>query len=172
MCVRQLLRAICVLAVAGGLTDKQKQGVVVLMEGVCYDEDGATVITASGLHGHLLLEEPPQLKQDRAAAGLSLADVLRVVLWIQDPDLSSQPGCEAGALPTQLFQAFGEDQLPGVAAVHSIISSASPEEQAARRMVPSASKWFERHGTMDAYLSWVQATLLQVINEVLSQHVC
>jgi hypothetical protein len=138
------------------------------MEGVCYDEDGATVTTGSGLHGHLLLEEPSQLKQDRIAAAVSLADLLQAVLWVDGPD----PSLPAGTLPSHLLQIFGEDQLPGVAAYHKARTSGHAEEQALRSRMQGIGEWLKNPDVMDAYLSWVQATLLQVINEVLSQHMC
>jgi hypothetical protein len=81
--------------------------------------------------------------------------------------------CQAAATPlsSHLLQAFGEDQLPAVAAYQQTGSAADTQQQASLDSAMQ-EKWesLKGQGIFDAYLSWVHETLLMVINEVVSSN--
>jgi hypothetical protein len=161
--VQPLLRAICVLNGAGLLTERHSRGVVAVLGGVprCSSDTNS-----SGSHqSSLLLQEPSDLEYNRMAAGLSYADWSDILL------LSSNYPTAARVTPLSghLLQAFGERQLPAVAAYQRATPMSDTQPQA---FVDSAvqERWDNLRGLgiFDPYLSWVQETLLLVINEVLS----
>jgi hypothetical protein len=110
----------------------------------------------------LLLEEPGDLQHNRSDAGISLTE-------LSDTLLLSRSRASVIPLSSQLLQAFGEHQLPAVAAYQETvpISYTGGQELADSALL---ERWdsLKGLGIFDAYLSWVQETLLLVINEVVS----
>jgi hypothetical protein len=214
-----LLRRICMLALVGLLTKRQKQGVVALLGGVPCEpgsssintsptrssitrEPGTsssstmtttiattssasstTMTTLSSVSGEgvnvgssLLTAEPACLSQLRQEHGISLAELALAMLWLNplnDPnDYSSSPPITS--LLNHLQLALGSDQLPlithaqrAVPALKGPITGLTGEEVGLR---PVVCELWETTSLQDIYMSWVQESLLGIIDEVLSQN--
>jgi hypothetical protein len=159
---QMMLRAVCALGAAGFLTEGHSRGVVALLGGL---PRGSSNTDNSGrCQSSLLIEEPRDIQLSRLVAGISSAELCHTIL-IE----SRHP--RVAPLFDHLVQAFGEDQLPDIAAYHRT-SCTSGAQQRASLDSRMQERWcmLKEQGVFDAYLSWVQETLLLVISEVVSSH--
>jgi hypothetical protein len=151
--VQLLLRATCVLNAAGLLTKHHCQVVVALLGGVpkCSSNPSNTC----GHQRSPLPEEPNDLQHKRVNAGISLAELSDTLL------VCFSYGART-LLSRHLLKNFGKKRLPAVAA-YQRRGQASLDSVMQERWVR-----LKGLGILDAYLSWVQETLLLVISEVVS----
>jgi hypothetical protein len=204
VCGTPLLRAVCMLASVGLVTDEQKQGVVALLGGVpicssgstkqhvagiakealhtdgtshstCKDSsDSTTAAAASSSSTGLLLQEPASLVELRRQHDIRLAQLGVAMLWYDERlVMKSTMSASVSEVAEQLLSTINPAQLPSIAHVSSTLSAA--EEDA---LVPDKEVGLSRGisdlwytgDLADIYLSWVQETLLKIIDDVLAKN--
>jgi hypothetical protein len=128
------LHAICMLALAGHLTEQQKQGVVVLLGGGSSTSNIDSTSSMGAVAGAnaavtascLPIPEPSSLAQARQEAGVSLQDLAMALL--RPPDVDPSPGITAEL--HYVLLPFGADKLPWLALVVEVEArKADPESQ-------------------------------------------
>jgi hypothetical protein len=190
LCTVPLLRAVCMLASVGLLTEQQKQGVVALLGGTP-DRNSSSRGSSSPLF--LLVEEPPELQQLRQSKGISLAELGVAMLWFDKcqaqmakqesamPFYNNSPvrmergRYRTGAISSQLLALISPVQLPLIKRLYQTLSAADEEDGPPLRdeqvgVRPVVAELWHAGKLADAYLSWVQATLQGIIQGVLRQH--
>jgi hypothetical protein len=154
MCTVPLLRAVCMLAMLGQLSQAQTLGVVSVLEGPPAGSNKAS----------FPLEEPQSLAEHRQQHNITLADLSTAVLFdTRVRQLSAKH--KTRDVAEHLVLALNREQLPMVATVTAALSKhAGP----VATVKPEAEVMECLEGPLgDVYLGWVQACLLKVINEVL-----
>jgi hypothetical protein len=181
LCAHPLLRVVSMLAGVGRLTEQQKQGVLALLGGVLRTENSnstsehAVVDSRSASEPphqlSLLLPEPTLVSALRQQHGVSLAQLAVFVLWTQRKRLH-EPDQQIRSITDHLLWAFGAEQLPSIALIKDYLcvqdlGDRTPFEYLG---IPVAAvELWQQPSFKDTYLSWMQATLLKIINEVLSK---
>jgi hypothetical protein len=163
------LRAVCMLAVAGLLTGQQKQGVVALLGGV----PGDSTNSSSPIPRPPLLE-PFSLAALRQEGGISLAELSVAFL---DEVVHQPPGHtnQFASIIVHLLLIFGAQQLPAIQQAFAAVADSPADKQQGsaylgqgQRLREVVSQKWEQGPLRVAYLEWVQASLLRVIEDVLS----
>jgi hypothetical protein len=168
LCSVPLIRVVCMLSVVGLLPQQQEQGVVELLGGT---PRGAGLSTSSTSKGHtsqssfFLLPEPESIAQARQQHGVSLANLLEVLLFVECDKVGAH--WQASSLAHQLVWAFGAGQLPSIASISQRLQGTG---EAAIHIPQAAIDCWQQPSVRDTYLSWMQASLRVVIDDVLSQH--
>jgi hypothetical protein len=166
------------LASVGLLSEQHKQGVVALLGGelgsTCLDSNRCDSSPATSTSTPaLLIQEPASLLHLREQHNIGLSELAVPLVWFdhsqRQDDTDWMPALE---LTKDLLSVFSPTQLPAIAHLNSTLSAAGSEasiepEQVALR----EGMWelWEDSPLADIYLSWVQATLLKIIDNVLSR---
>jgi hypothetical protein len=179
MCAHPLLRVVCMLALMGLLTEHQRQGVVALLGGVCSSScPGGDVAESSSMavgaqqQSSLLIPEPASLSAIRQQHNLSLSQLAVFMLWTQRSQLPDPPQ-QIKLITRHLLLAYGAQRLPSIARIQDYLMVQDLDDRNPLEYlgVPMASiDCWQQPSFKDTYLGWMQATLLKIIQEVLSQH--
>jgi hypothetical protein len=178
LCANPLIRVVCMLGLTGLLSEQQKQGVVALLGGSTTGSTGSAEDSSSCAYEHLsvrsalLLPEPASIAQPRQNHGISLADLSSALLWVEHQRLSD-PERQLRSITKHLLLAFGADQLPSIARIMGYLWVQDLDDRTPFEVlgIPVAAiELWQQPSFRDTYLSWMQATLLKVIGDVLSQH--
>jgi hypothetical protein len=169
------LRTVAMLAMVGALTEQQKQGVVALLgerSSGCSNvgaSDNASTTSATGSTNNsssMVLEEPAELVSMRAKDGTTLADLFQALLFTlfkQVPEYTSQ----VSSCVVHMRQAFSSVQLPLLATLTAATRSPATLQNEDLN-TPAFIKLSTAASSKEIYLSWVHATCLTIINDVLS----
>jgi hypothetical protein len=166
------------LGQVGCLADRHKQGIVALlgMVPLCHadttpPQSSSTVssLTRRDFSSEcLLLAEPPDLHEVRQKAGTTLVD-LSAALFFSPDGFGPEEEADAQAifaLAKLVIAVFGAEHLPAAVAIAELQQE---EWSYWKRTGLCAMQRLSQTPGWDTYLSWVQATLLHVIDEVLNQ---
>jgi hypothetical protein len=186
MCAYPLLRVVCMLAIAGFLSDQQKQGVVALLVGPPNTSTSiSTSISTSSLTASsissvsstqgrvpptpdsvLPVEEPAELQTRRAQQGIPLLHMFHALLELGTRTLfDGEQHYEF--MMRHLLLAFGHEQLPTVFMLYTQMLPLPGEDRAVAPAVVKAWDFInDSDGVRDIYLGWLQASLLRVIDDV------
>jgi hypothetical protein len=185
LCAIPLLRDVCMLAIVGRVDVSQKQGVLALLGGVLGEGDASIASDASShVASSLPLPEPAELAEFRQEHSLSLADMsLALVCYDSsgkagidsddsDDDEDGDSWDQASSLIKHLLAVFTREQLPCIAHMHNVLEAAGLEGNITDEELGVRSDMYDlwsEDDISDIYLSWVQASLLKVIREVLHE---
>jgi hypothetical protein len=150
------------LALTGHLSVKQRAALIAMLGGgdshAVGAAEGGSSGSASGSSSSLILPEPPRIAAARQQDSISLADLSMSLVWaLCQPSIRRL--CRA-SITEHLSSAFGSDQLPFVVRLTQLWKEGKAPDR-------DFDKYCE--GVTQVYLAWVQASLLAVINEVLSR---
>jgi hypothetical protein len=181
MCAHPLLRVVCMLALVGLLTEHQRQGVVALLGGVCSSSCVASAsgsVTAGSMaeeaqrQSSLLIPEPASVAATRKQHNTSLSHLAVVTLWTQWGYLPD-PREQIKSITALLLSSFGAEQLPAMARIQEYLMAQHADDTSSFEYfgIPmAATGCYLQPSFKDTYLGWMQATLLKIISEVLTQH--
>jgi hypothetical protein len=113
--------------------------------------------------GALLIEEPTSLVQQRQALGISLEELAMVMLQLYAQDQPYHKEDRYISILHALVTAFDYRQLPSITRAQQ-----SKPGSWSEGVPPELQKAWHEGPLRDTYLTWVQSTLLKIINEVLS----
>jgi hypothetical protein len=168
--VQLYLRVVALLAIVGTLSEQHKQGVAALLGGEPHSSSSSS---------SLPLPEPAGVAAVRMEHSLALQDLAIRCLWgdtkMSDQEQECHELAQLCSVPDHLLMAFGADQLPWLAIMQqSSKPAATQDSQKAdeylqlRERAARATQVFS--GAVGSeYVSWMNASLMKIINEVLSQ---
>jgi hypothetical protein len=193
MQVRPYLRVVAMLAIAGRLTECQKQVVVALLGGVPEISAAVTVsncsaggTSTSGTAAAITLPipEPASIAAARERGGFTRQEIAMAFLscfWVPRDSSSTgqQSECRAQlrSVPDHLLLAFGAAQLPWMALMQEVNRAHATDTPAEASRCTEMQEFKERvlkavdalKGVSREYAQWMNASLMAIIKEVLSQ---
>jgi hypothetical protein len=181
LCAHPLLRVVSMLASVGLLTEQHQQGVVALLGGGGpragsnntndHTADDSRSASGPSRQYSLLIPEPAVVSAHRNQHGISLAQLAVFVLWNQRKRLP-EPDQQIRTITEHLLWAFGVDQLPSIARIkdYLMVQDLDCRTPFEYLDIPVAAvELWQQPSFKDTYLSWMQATLQGIVDEVLSE---
>jgi hypothetical protein len=120
--------------------------------------------SSSSMAASLLIEEPSSLAQQRQALGVSLEELAMVMLKLCAQDQPDYQEDRYVSILNNLVAAFDHRQLPSITRAQQ-----SRRQSWSNGVPPRLQKAWHEGELRDTYLTWVQNTLLKIINGVLSE---